>query len=242
MEASNLASSRIILADLPPNSWLTRLTVSADAFATATPPRVEPVKDIISISGKSGLFSVVGKSKNNVIVESITDKKRFPIFNSNKISALSDISIYTYDEEILLSEIYRKIFESNDGKKTILHSEDISKLRKKLEEFVPNYDQEQVYNSDIKKLGWQMTMSNLSAGLAVDQLNTYMKNVAIHQKNARKYIELLEDIKGIEFPAFENLEACFWTFPILSQHRDKLMEYLNSNVNIVLEFFCSSLT
>mgnify|MGYP000080893893 FL=1 len=110
------------------------------------------LKDIISISGKSGLFSVVGKSKNNVIVESITDKKRFPIFNSNKISALSDISIYTYDEEILLSEIYRKIFESNDGKKTILHSEDISKLRKKLEEFVPTYDQEQVYNSDIKKL------------------------------------------------------------------------------------------
>ena len=110
------------------------------------------LKDIISISGKSGLFSVVGKSKNNVIVESIIDKKRFPIFNSNKISALSDIRIYTYDEEILLSDIYRKIFESNDSKKTILHTEDISKLRKKLEEFVPNYDKEQVYNSDIKKL------------------------------------------------------------------------------------------
>ena len=57
------------------------------------------LKDIISISGKSGLFSVVGKSKNNVIVESITDRKRFPIFNSNKISALSDISVYTYEEE-----------------------------------------------------------------------------------------------------------------------------------------------
>jgi|TARA_Y100000385_G_C12940533_1_gene570846 hypothetical protein len=110
------------------------------------------LKDIISISGKTGLFSVVGKSKNNVIVESIIDKKRFPIFNSNKISALSDISIYTYEEEVLLSEIYRKIYQSNDGKKTILHSEDISKLRKKLEEFVPNYDKEQVYNSDIKKL------------------------------------------------------------------------------------------
>ena len=110
------------------------------------------LKDIISISGKSGLFKVVGKSKNNVIVESIIDKKRFPIFNSNKISALTDISIYTYDEEILLSDIYRKIYESNDGKKTLLHSEDISKLRKKLEEFVPNYNKEQVYNSDIKKL------------------------------------------------------------------------------------------
>ena len=110
------------------------------------------LKDIISISGKSGLFSTVGKSKNNVIVESIIDKKRFPIFNTNRISALSDISIYTYKEEVLLSDIYRKIYESNDGKPTIDHSENTEKLRAKLEEFVPNYDKEQVYNSDIKKL------------------------------------------------------------------------------------------
>jgi hypothetical protein len=110
------------------------------------------LKDIISISGKSGLFSTVGKSKNNVIVESIIDKKRFPIFNTNRISALTDISIYTYEEEVLLSDIYRKIFETNDGKLTIDHTESTEKLRAKLEEFVPNYDKEQVYNSDIKKL------------------------------------------------------------------------------------------
>lgn len=110
------------------------------------------LKDILSISGKSGLFKTVGKSKNNVIVESIVDKKRFPIFNTNRISSLSDISIYTYEEEVLLSDIYRKIYESNDGKPTIDHSESPEKLRAKLEEFVPNYDKEQVYNSDIKKL------------------------------------------------------------------------------------------
>ena len=110
------------------------------------------LKDIISISGKSGLYSIVGKSKNNVIVESLSDKKRFPIFNTNKISALSDISIYTYDEEVLLSEIYSKIFEENNGGKTIDHSEPQDKLKTKFEELVPNYDKEQVYNSDIKKL------------------------------------------------------------------------------------------
>jgi hypothetical protein len=103
------------------------------------------LKDIISVSGKSGLFSTVGKSKNNVIVESIIDKKRFPIFNTNRISALSDISIYTYEEEMLLSDIYRKIYESNEGKATIDHSESTEKLRAKLEEFVPNFDKEQVY-------------------------------------------------------------------------------------------------
>ena len=77
--------------------------------------------------------------------------KEVSIFNTNRISALSDISIYTYDEEVLLSDIYRKIYESNGGKATIDHSESPEKLRAKLEEFVPNYDKEQVYNSDIKK-------------------------------------------------------------------------------------------
>ncbi len=76
----------------------------------------------------------------------------FQFFNTNKISALSDISVYTYDEEVLLSDIYRKIYESNDGKPTIAHTEDIKKVRAKLEEYVPNFDKEQVYNSDIKKL------------------------------------------------------------------------------------------
>ena len=110
------------------------------------------LKDIISISGKSGLFSIVGKSKNNVIVESLSEKKRFPIFNTNKISALSDISIYTYDEEILLSDIYRKIYEENNGGKTIPHNESIDKLKIAFEKLVPNYDKVQVYSSDIKKL------------------------------------------------------------------------------------------
>ena len=136
------------------------------------------LKDIISISGKSGLFKVVGKSKNNVIVESIIDKKRFPIFNSNKISALTDISIYTYDEEILLSDIYRKIYESNDGKKTLVYSEDISKLRKKLEEFVPNYDKEQVYNSDIKKLFQWYNILHDTKNLKLKKTENDPRNIA----------------------------------------------------------------
>ena len=51
------------------------------------------LKDFISVAGKSGLHTIVGKSKNNVIVESLKNKKRFPIFNTNKISGLSDLSL-----------------------------------------------------------------------------------------------------------------------------------------------------
>jgi hypothetical protein len=110
------------------------------------------LKDFISVAGKSGLHTIVGKSKNNVIVESLKDKKRFPIFNTNKISALSDISIYTYDEEILLSELFDRIQKKFKKEAAISHLESADELKKVFEEIVPNYDQEQVYNSDIKKV------------------------------------------------------------------------------------------
>ena len=110
------------------------------------------LSDIISISGKSGLFSIVGQSKNNVIVESLQNGKRFPTFSTNRISALKDISIYTYEGEILLSDVYRKIHEKENGGKSINHNESPEKLRSYLEEIVADYDKEQVYNSDIKKL------------------------------------------------------------------------------------------
>ena len=110
------------------------------------------LKDFISVAGKSGLHTIVGKSKNNVIVESLKDKKRFPIFNTNKISALSDISIYTYDEEILLSELFDRIQKKYKKEAAISHLESAEELKKVFEELVPNYDQQQVYNSDIKKV------------------------------------------------------------------------------------------
>lgn len=110
------------------------------------------LKDFISVAGKSGLHTIVGKSKNNVIVESLKDKKRFPIFNTNKISALSDISIYTYDEEILLSEVFDRIQKKYQKDAAISHLEKGDELRKVFEELIPNYDKEQVYNSDIKKV------------------------------------------------------------------------------------------
>ena len=64
---------------------------------------------IIAISGKGGLFTVAGQSKNNVIVESLIDGKKFPAFSSNKISALEDISIYTYEGDELLADIFKVI-------------------------------------------------------------------------------------------------------------------------------------
>ncbi len=107
---------------------------------------------IIAISGRPGLFKVIVQGKNNVIVESLVDRKRFPAYSSDRISALEDISIYTQDEEKPLKEVFKIIFEKEKGTETISHKESDLNLVNYLLDIVPNYDQERVYVSDIKKI------------------------------------------------------------------------------------------
>lgn len=110
------------------------------------------LKGLISISGKPGLYKVVGQGKERLIVESLTDGKRMPAFASQKISALEDITMYTTDDDLPLGEIIQKIFDKEEGKACVNPNEDASKLHAYFGEVVPNYDKERVYNSDLKKL------------------------------------------------------------------------------------------
>ncbi|MEZ4936363.1 MAG: DUF5606 domain-containing protein [Crocinitomicaceae bacterium] len=107
---------------------------------------------IISISGKSGLYKVVGQGKNTIIVEALETGKRFPTYASHKISALDDISVYTYEEDVPLKDVYQKLAELEGYKATISHKESVENLVKKLDEFLPDWDEDRVYMSDIKKL------------------------------------------------------------------------------------------
>jgi hypothetical protein len=122
------------------------------------------LQGIISISGRPGLYKVVAQGKNTVIVESMTDKKRFPAHATDKISALEDISVYTTDEDVKLTEVYSKMFETLGGKEALSHKEDPKKLRAFVLTFLPNYDSDRVYDSDVRKLfQWYNTL--LSEGL-----------------------------------------------------------------------------
>ena len=107
---------------------------------------------IISISGKSGLYKVIAQAKNSVIVESLEDNKRVPAYATDRISALEDISIYTIQEDKPLKEVYRAIFDKENGGAAPSHKESEKVLRAYLEEILPDYDRERVYLSDIKKL------------------------------------------------------------------------------------------
>ena len=121
------------------------------------------LKSIIAIAGKPGLFKVVAQGNQSIIVESLLDKKRSAAHASNKISALEDISVYTADQDVLLSEIYRSIYDKESGGECISHKASEAELRAYLNEVLPNYDRDRVYLSDIKKLFNWYNMLHASA-------------------------------------------------------------------------------
>ena len=110
------------------------------------------LEKIISISGKPGLFKLVSQLRNGFIIEDVTTKKKISIGNSSQVSLLDNISIYTFDKEVPLFEVFENVAKNNDYKATISHKADEQELRTFMEASLPNYDTERVYVSDIKKL------------------------------------------------------------------------------------------
>lgn len=110
------------------------------------------LKDILAISGKKGLFKFIAQARNGIIVESLEDKKRHVAPATARVSSLEDIAIFTMDEEIALADIFYKIHSENEGKETLSHKASAAELKSFFEELVPDYDEERVYVSDIKKV------------------------------------------------------------------------------------------
>lgn len=107
---------------------------------------------IIAITGKPGLYQVISQSKNAIVVESLTDKKRLAINATQNVSLLENIAIYTYEEDKPLLEIFKAMSEKTEGKEAISHKESAKKLEAFFAEVLPNYDDERVYTSNIKKV------------------------------------------------------------------------------------------
>jgi nucleoid-associated protein YgaU len=124
---------------------------------------------IIAISGRPGLYKVIAQGKNNIIVESLIDNKRFPAYATDKISALDDISIYTYDEDAPLKDLLAAIYKKEDGKMCPSHKESLTVLQNYLLELLPNYDQERVYSSDVKKMFQWYNLLHKSGNLKMEE-------------------------------------------------------------------------
>jgi hypothetical protein len=138
------------------------------------------LKDILSISGHSGLFKMVSSTKNGIIVENIEDKKRMPAYSTSKISALEDIAIFTQEgDDMPLGEVFKGIRTKENGGPAIDHKADNKALRTYFEGVMPTFDHERVYTSDIKKvIQWynQLQKCNMLDLLDQEDEKTESKN------------------------------------------------------------------
>lgn len=108
---------------------------------------------ILAIGGKPGLYKLVTQTRGGFVAESLLDQKRTTVGLRSNVSVLSEIAIYTLDEELPLQAVFLKIQEKEDGGKTSVgHKEDKLKLEEYFFEILPNYDEDRVYASDIKKV------------------------------------------------------------------------------------------
>jgi hypothetical protein len=110
------------------------------------------IEKILSISGKPGLYELKLQTRTGFVAESLIDGKKITVGMRSNVSLLSEISVYTYDGEMRLSEVFRSIAEKEDNGPALSHKEDNGKLTAYFREVMPEFDEDRVYASDIKKI------------------------------------------------------------------------------------------
>ena len=111
------------------------------------------LKEMLSISGKTGLFKLISKGKNIFIAESLLDHSRIPVYSRDKVVSLGDITMYTNDGDVRLAQILQSIKQKENGE-VIAFSPSITseELRSYFSQVLPDFDRNKVYPSDIKKV------------------------------------------------------------------------------------------
>jgi len=110
------------------------------------------LKKILTVSGRPGLYQLIGQSPRGVVSESLLDGKRVTLFSHERISTLEEISIFTTENDMHLKDVLKILFQKLEGKPAISPKSSANELRNFMEEMLPNYDADRVYNSDIQKL------------------------------------------------------------------------------------------
>ncbi len=110
------------------------------------------LEKILSVSGKPGLYRALNGGRNTILAESLLDGKRLPIHANQRVSALADISIFTIEEDVPLRDVLLKMKDTYQSGPAPEHKSDAPVLRQAMTSFLPTYDAERVYDSDIRKL------------------------------------------------------------------------------------------
>ncbi|WP_242093286.1 DUF5606 domain-containing protein [Aestuariivivens sediminicola] len=111
------------------------------------------LEKILSISGRPGLYRLITQTRGGFVAESLIDRKRLSVRIQQNVSLLSEIAIYTLSEEIPLLDVFNKIKTKENGEQASVRASDSrDKLEAYFFDILPDYDEDRVYPSDIKKV------------------------------------------------------------------------------------------
>lgn len=110
------------------------------------------LENILSITGKPGLYVLKTKAKSGFVVKSLLDDRTSIVGMNHNVSVLKDISIYTMTGEVPLKKVFQNIAKKEDNGASINHKSSKEELQNYFEEVLPEYDRDRVYASDIKKI------------------------------------------------------------------------------------------
>jgi hypothetical protein len=118
-------------------------------------------REILSVPGVAGLFKLIATNKNNIIIESLNDGKRQSLAINHKISSLSDIYVFTKDEDMPLADVFKKMREAEDKNVTINTKVEPEEMKKYFHNLIPDIDDERVHHSHMRKiLTWYEILKN----------------------------------------------------------------------------------
>ena len=120
------------------------------------------LKKILSIAGRPGLYKLVTYGKNMLLVEALTDGKRFPVHSRERVMALGDISIFTTTDDVPLAQVLENAGKKFENKAIDPKAYDTpDQLHEFMNSVLENWDSERVHNSDIKKIiAWYNALIN----------------------------------------------------------------------------------
>jgi hypothetical protein len=119
------------------------------------------LKEIMSVSGQSGLFKYISQARNGIIVETFNDKKRVFVSAATKVSSLEDVAVFAEDREVPLKEVFRNINEKGSEFSIPDTRSSPEDLKEFMHNVLPDYDRKRVYVSDIRKIAnWYSIVKN----------------------------------------------------------------------------------
>jgi hypothetical protein len=130
---------------------------------------------ILAISGKPGLYELKVQTRSGFVAESLLDGKKITVSLRSNVSLLAEIAVFTYNEEVKLIDIFKSIATKENGDATISHKETDDKLKSYFREILPEYDEDRVYTSDIKKIFNWYNILQPKGYVTLDALNTEVK-------------------------------------------------------------------